>query len=54
MEYVIIRIIKRYFQYGPEDIISVSPLIAQHLIDDGTAERYVRNKNKDKDKENGN
>ncbi len=49
MEYAIIRITKRYFQYGPEDIIRVSPLMAQRLIDDGIAERYVRNK----DKENG-
>ena len=38
----------------PGSIITVSPMMAQILIDDGIAERYVMNKNKDKDKENGN
>jgi len=36
----------------PGSIITVSPMMAQILIDDGIAERYIRNK--DKDKENGN
>ena len=48
MEYVILRIIKKegslvesgFFKSGA--IVSVSPLMAQQLIDDGIAERYVR------------
>ena len=51
MEYVILRIIKQDGWYRPGDITTVSPMLAKRLIDDGIAERYVRNK--DKDKENG-
>ena len=54
MEYTILKIIKGNNCYMPGSIITVSPMMAQILIDDGIAERYVRNKNKDKDKENGN
>jgi len=42
MEYVILRIIKKDGRSVPGDIINVSPLLAQRLIDDGIAERYVR------------
>ena len=42
MEYVILRIIKRDGYSVPGDIITVSPLLAQRLIDDGIAERYIR------------
>ena len=52
MEYVILRIIKRDGYSVPGDIVTVSPLLAQRLIDDGIAERYVRKENKDQ--ENGN
>ena len=49
MEYVILRIIKRD-GYSPGDIITASPLMAQRMIDDGVAERYVKNREqKDKD-----
>ena len=44
MEYVILRIIKGNNCYIPGSIITVSPMMAQLLIDDGIAERYVRNK----------
>jgi len=47
MEYVILRIIKRDGYSVPGDIVTVSPLLAQRLIDDEIAERYVRNKTKD-------
>ena len=48
MEYVILKIIEKkgsfvesgFFKSG--SIVSVSPLMAQQLIDDGIAERYVR------------
>ena len=49
MEYVILRIIKRDGYSVPGDIITVSPLLAQRLIDDGIAERYVRKENKDQE-----
>jgi len=42
MEYVILRILKEEGFYKPGDITTVSPLMAQRLIDDGVAERYVR------------
>ena len=49
MEYVILRILKEEGFYKPGDITTVSPLMAQRLIDDGIAERYVRDKTKDGD-----
>ena len=52
MEYTILKIIKGNNCYMPGSIITVSSMMAQILIDDGIAERYIRNK--DKDKENGN
>jgi len=51
MEYVILKILKEDGRYRPGQITSVSPLMAKHLIDDGIAERYIRNK--DKDQKNG-
>ena len=50
MEYVILKIIKRGGFSIPGAIVSVSPLLAQQLIDDGIAERYVRERDK-KDKD---
>ena len=50
MEYVILRILKQEGWYRPGDITTVSPLLAKHLIDDGIAERYVRERDK-KDKD---
>jgi hypothetical protein len=52
MEYVILKILKEDGRYRPGQITSVSPLMAKHLIDDGIAERYVRNKDKDQKMEN--
>ena len=57
MEYVILKIIEKkgsfvesgFFKSG--SIVSVSPLMAQQLIDDGIAERYVREQRKMKDEE---
>ena len=49
MEYVILRILKQDGWYRPGDITTVSSLLAQRLIDDGIAERYVRDKTKDGD-----
>jgi len=49
MEYVILRILKQDGHSVPGDIINVSPLLAQRLIDDGIAERYVRKENKDQE-----
>ena len=45
MEYVILRIIKQEDWYRPGDITSVSPFLAQRLIEDGIAERYIRKQN---------
>ena len=45
MEYVILRILKEDGLYKPGQIASVSPLMAQHLIEDGIAERYTRKQN---------
>jgi len=39
MEYVILRILK---EDGRHEIITTGPLLAQQLIDDGIAERYIR------------
>ena len=50
MEYVILRIIKGNNCYIPGSIITVTPMMAQILIDDGIAERYIRKQDKDKDK----
>ena len=47
MEYVILRIIKGSSCYIPGSIITVTPMMAQLLIDDGIAERYVRKQDKD-------
>ena len=47
MEYVILRIIKGNNCYIPGSIITVTPMMAQLLIDDGIAERYVRKQDKD-------
>ena len=41
MEYVILRILKQEGWYKPGDITTVSPLLAQRLIKDGIAERYI-------------
>jgi len=51
MEYTILKIIKGTNCYIPGSIITVTPMMAQILIDDGIAERYVKKKNKDQ--ENG-
>ena len=51
MEYVILRILKQEGWYRPGDITTVTPMMAQILIDDGIAEQYVKKKNKDQ--ENG-
>jgi len=50
MEYVILKIIKRDGFSVPGAIVSVSPLLAQQLIDDGIAERYVREQSQDQKK----
>ncbi|MGV7223285.1 MAG: hypothetical protein ACQ9MH_17370 [Nitrospinales bacterium] len=41
MEYVILRILKQESWWKPGDITTVSPLLAQRLIEDGIAERYI-------------
>ena len=46
MEYVILRIIKQEGWYRPGDITTVSPLLAQRLIEDGVAVRYIIKKEK--------
>ena len=45
MEYSIVKIKKEFDWYRPGDVVSLSPMIAQRLIEDGIAERYIRNKN---------
>jgi len=47
MERIKLRLLKPFKYYKPGDVIRIaSSILARHLIDDGTAERYTPKKEK--------